>query len=121
VVGNTGRWIEVNLSTQTLTAYEGDAALNTFPVSSGKWSTPTLPGTFHVYIKLRIARMVGFDYDTPDVPYVMYYDGNYGIHGAYWHNSFGTPVSHGCVNLRVPDAAWLFNFASVGTQVKIHY
>lgn len=117
----TGRWIEVNLTNQTLTAWQGDTAVNTFLISSGKWSTQTLPGTFHIYIKLRYARMVGYDYDTPDVPNTMYYDGNFAIHGAYWHNSFGTPVSHGCVNMRVPDSAWLFDWASIGTLVQIHY
>jgi lipoprotein-anchoring transpeptidase ErfK/SrfK len=120
-VSNGSRWIEVNLTNQTLTAWDGNVAVNTFLVSSGKWSTQTLPGTFHIYLKLRTARMVGPDYDTPDVPYTMYYDGDFAIHGAYWHNSFGTPVSHGCVNLSVPNAAWLFDWASVGTTVKIHY
>jgi lipoprotein-anchoring transpeptidase ErfK/SrfK len=120
-VANGSRWIEINLSTQTLTAWQGDVAVNSFLVSSGKWNTQTLPGTFHIYLKLRVARMVGYDYDTPDVPYTMYYDGNFAIHGAYWHNNFGTPVSHGCVNLSVPNAAWLFDWASIGTTVKIHY
>ncbi len=117
----TGRWIEVNLTSQTLTAWQGDTPVNTFVISSGKWSTQTLPGTFHIYIKLRTARMIGLDYDTPDVPNTMYYDGDFAIHGAYWHNSFGVPVSHGCVNMRVPDSAWLFDWASIGTLVKIHY
>ncbi|MBM4425206.1 MAG: L,D-transpeptidase [Chloroflexi bacterium] len=113
--------MDVNLSTQTLTAYEGSVPINTFIISSGKRSTPTITGSFHIYIKARTARMRGPDYDTPDVPYVMYFSGDYGIHGAYWHNSFGTPVSHGCVNMRVGDAAWLFDFASFGMLVKVHY
>lgn len=117
----TGRWIEVNLTSQTLTAWQGETPVNTFAISSGKWSTQTLPGTFHIYIKLRTARMIGIDYDTPDVPNTMYYDGDFAIHGAYWHNSFGVPVSHGCVNMRVPDSAWLFDWASIGTLVQIHY
>lgn len=120
-VGNGERWIEVNLTNQTLTAWEGTTAVNTFLVSSGKPGHLTLPGTFHIYIKLRYAHMIGPDYDTPDVPNTMYYDGDFAIHGAYWHNSFGTPVSHGCVNLNVPNSAWLFDWASVGTTVKIHY
>jgi lipoprotein-anchoring transpeptidase ErfK/SrfK len=120
-VSDDGRWIEINLTRQTLTAWDGTTPVNTFLVSSGKWSTQTLPGTFHIYIKLRYAHMVAPDYDTPDVPYTMYYDGNFAIHGAYWHNMFGTPVSHGCVNLSVPNAAWLYSWASIGTTVKIHY
>jgi lipoprotein-anchoring transpeptidase ErfK/SrfK len=49
----------------------------------------------------------------------MYYEGNYGIHGAFWHRRFGTPVSHGCVNVAVNHARWLFDWASVGTAVVI--
>jgi lipoprotein-anchoring transpeptidase ErfK/SrfK len=51
----------------------------------------------------------------------MYFYGGYAIHGAYWHNNFGTPMSHGCVNLSLPDARWFFNWASVGTKVVSHY
>jgi len=50
----------------------------------------------------------------------MYYDGDYGIHGAYWHDNFGTPMSHGCINMGLREAEWLFNFAQVGTWVHIH-
>lgn len=63
--------------------------------------------------------MRGEDYDVPNVPYVMYYDRGYGIHGAYWHNNFGTPVSHGCVNLAPNHAKWLFDWAEVGTKVVV--
>ena len=52
--------------------------------------------------------MVGPDYEQPNVPYVMYFYGAYSLHGAYWHNDFGRPRSHGCVNLPVADAKWLF-------------
>lgn len=61
--------------------------------------------------------MVGADYDTPDVPWTMYFSGDFGIHGTYWHNSFGAPVSHGCVNMRVAEAEALFAWADVGTAV----
>jgi lipoprotein-anchoring transpeptidase ErfK/SrfK len=64
--------------------------------------------------------MRGADYDLPNVPYVMFYQGNYAIHGAYWHYQFGTPVSHGCVNVAVNHASWLFDWASVGTPVVIN-
>jgi lipoprotein-anchoring transpeptidase ErfK/SrfK len=63
--------------------------------------------------------MQGQDYDVPDVPYTMYYSGNYAIHGAYWHNQFGTPVSHGCVNVAVDHAEWLFNWTALGTPVIV--
>ncbi|MGE5251028.1 MAG: L,D-transpeptidase, partial [Bacteroidota bacterium] len=57
----------------------------------------------------------------PNVPYTMYFYKGYGLHGTYWHNNFGTPMSHGCVNLRIEDSKWLYNFASVGTTVNVHY
>ena len=60
-------------------------------------------------------------YYLRDVPYVMYFYRGYGLHGAYWHNNFGTPMSHGCVNLSVDDARWLYEWASVGTKVVTHY
>jgi lipoprotein-anchoring transpeptidase ErfK/SrfK len=63
--------------------------------------------------------MTGADYDTPDVPWTMYYSGGFAIHGAYWHNNFGTPVSHGCVNLRVPEAKALYEWAPMGTEVVV--
>lgn len=64
--------------------------------------------------------MTGPDYYLPDVPYTMYFYKGYGIHGTYWHDNFGTPMSHGCVNMRTSEAAWLFDFASVGTLVNVH-
>jgi lipoprotein-anchoring transpeptidase ErfK/SrfK len=65
--------------------------------------------------------MAGADYYTPDVPWTMYFYSGYAIHGAYWHNNWGTPVSHGCVNLPVPEAEWFFYFADVGTPVNVQY
>lgn len=113
-------WFDVDLSEQRMYAYEGDTLVRTFIVSTGTWQTPTLTGRFKVWIKLRSAPMSGPGYYLPDVPYIMYYDGDYGIHGTYWHNNFGVPMSHGCVNLSIPDAEWAYNFAAVGTVVNIH-
>jgi lipoprotein-anchoring transpeptidase ErfK/SrfK len=113
------RWIEVNLKKQQLIAWEGDNAVFKATVSSGKSRTPTLKGVFNVQTKLRESRMRGPGYDIPDVPYTMYYDGGYAIHGAYWHSNFGTPVSHGCINLRPKQARWLFDWAKVGTTIVI--
>ena len=89
-------------------------------VSTGKESTPTLPGIFSIESKRPLDRMRGEDYDVPDVPYAMYYDQGYAIHGAYWHRKFGTPMSHGCINVSVDHAEWLFEWASEGTTVVIH-
>ncbi|UZQ53136.1 L,D-transpeptidase [Trichothermofontia sichuanensis B231] len=114
------RWIEIDTSRQRLFAWEGDKQVYAVIVSTGKPSTPTPSGVFAIQSRHRYARMRGADYDVPDVPYTMYYSGNYAIHGAYWHNRFGTPVSHGCVNVAVDHAKWLFEWASLGTPVVVH-
>jgi lipoprotein-anchoring transpeptidase ErfK/SrfK len=113
-------WIQVDLSRQRLIAWEGNTPVYAVVVSTGKPETPTLTGVFTVQYKFQTARMQGDDYDVPDVPFTMYYDGNYAIHGAYWHHNFGTPVSHGCVNVAVDHAEWLFNWSAVGTPVIVH-
>jgi LysM repeat protein len=119
--GARGRWIDVNLSRQRLTAYEGNTPVFSALISSGLPRTPTVVGRFKIYTKLTSTRMRGPGYDLPGVPYTMYFYKGYGIHGTYWHNNFGHPMSHGCVNMRTQDAAWLFNWASVGTPVVTHY
>ncbi|NPV75914.1 MAG: L,D-transpeptidase [Anaerolineae bacterium] len=114
------RWIEVVLSQQTLYAYEGDQLINSFIISSGTWMYPTVTGNFQIYAKYRYSTMAGPDYYLPNVPYAMYFYRGYALHGTYWHNNFGTPMSHGCVNLRTDDAAWLYEWASIGTLVNVH-
>ncbi|WP_407676157.1 L,D-transpeptidase [Planktothrix mougeotii] len=114
------RWILIDLSRQRLIAWEGNQPVYAVIVSTGKADTPTRTGVFKVYTKYETTRMTGPDYDVPDVPYTMYYDGGMAIHGAYWHNLFGTPVSHGCTNVAVNHAKWLFEWASVGTPVIVH-
>lgn len=113
--------IYIDLTNQKLTAHEGETVVYEFPVSSGKpwWPTPT--GDFRIWIKLRYTRMTGGSkeggdyYSVPNVPYTMYFYNDkipkyrgYGVHGAYWHNNFGNPMSHGCVNLRPEDAEKLY-------------
>lgn len=115
------RWIDVDLSQQMVYAYSGDTVVNSFLVSTGTWMTPTVTGKYKIWIKLRYSDMSGPDYYLPNVPYVMYFYKGYGFHGTYWHNNFGTPMSHGCVNLSIPDSEWLYNFASEGTVVNVHY
>lgn len=115
-----GKWIEVDLGRQRLVAYAGDRPLLSTVVSTGKPSTPTVQGRFTIRAKLRSQRMVGPEYNLPNVPWVMYFHETYALHGTYWHNEFGRPVSHGCVNMHIPDAQWLYNWASVGTPVVIH-
>ncbi len=115
-----GRWIDVDLSDQMVYAYDGDSLENSFLVSTGTWLHPTVIGQFNIYVKYRYADMSGPGYYLPDVPYTMYFYKDYGLHGTYWHSNFGTPMSHGCVNLRTDDAAWLFDWASIGTLVNVH-
>jgi len=119
--GNGARWIDVDLTNQRVYAYEGDVVVNSFIVSTGTWMTPTVTGEYKVYVKYRSASMSGPGYYLPDVPYIMYFYKGYGLHGTYWHSNFGTPMSHGCVNLRTDEAGWLFNWASIGTVVNVHH
>ena len=114
------KWIDVDLSEQRVYAYEGNTVVNSFLVSTGTWRTPTVTGKFRIYVKYRFADMRGTGYYLQDVPYVMYFFKGYGLHGTYWHNNFGTPMSHGCVNLRTNEAGWLFNWAPTGTIVNVH-
>ena len=116
----SGRWIDVNVTTQTLSAYEGDKLVFTTKVSTGRARTPTVLGRFRIRTKLRAQAMSGPGYYLPNVPYVMYFHRGYAIHGTYWHNNFGHPMSHGCVNMRTTEAKWLYEWAPVGTLVVTH-
>ncbi len=115
------KWIDINLSRQTLTAYVGQTPVFTAIVSTGTSRTPTVVGTYSIYVKYLSTAMSGPGYYLPNVPYTMYFYRGYGIHGTYWHNNFGTLMSHGCVNMRTSDAQWLYNWAPVGTKVVTHY
>jgi lipoprotein-anchoring transpeptidase ErfK/SrfK len=105
------RWIEVILSEQALIAWQGETAVRRMIVSTGTAQTPTVTGRYSVYLKMVSTRMTGPGYDLPNVPYVLFFYAGYAIHGTYWHTNFGTPMSHGCVNLKSEDAAWLFEWA----------
>jgi lipoprotein-anchoring transpeptidase ErfK/SrfK len=118
--GIEGRWIDIDLSEQMLYANDGATRVAAFQVSTGISLYPTEVGQFRIYVKYPFADMSGSDYFLPDVPFVMYYSGDFGIHGTYWHHNFGTPMSRGCVNMDIRDAEWLYNWASVGTLVNIH-
>ena len=113
------RWIEIRLRSQRLLAWQGNQLVYAVVVSTGKSATPTPTGIFNIQSKHPTARMQGEDYNVPDVPHVMYYSGNYGIHGAYWHRSFGIPISHGCTNVAPDHAEWLYRWAAVGTPVVV--
>ena len=115
------RWVDVDLTHQRAYAYQGTQVVRSFVVSTGIAAYPTVTGQYHVYVKYRYADMRGVGWYLPNVPYVQYFYKGYGLHGTYWHHNFGTPMSHGCVNFKTEDAAWLFDFTSVGTLVNIHY
>lgn len=117
------RWIEVDLSDQLLRAWDGGSLFLETKVSSGLPGTPTPTGEFRVWVKLRATKMEGgqgrYYYNLPNVPFVMYFENDkvpgwrgYGLHGTYWHNDFGTPRSHGCVNLPTPVAERIYYWAS---------
>ena len=120
IVDTEGHWIDIDLSDQMLYAYEDQELVDSFLVSTGTYLHPTITGQYHIYVKYYATDMRGDGYYLPDVPYTMYFYSGYGIHGTYWHNNFGTPMSHGCVNMRTSDAEWLFNWSSIGTLVNIH-
>lgn len=121
VTGYGGKWIDVDLTYQLLRAYVGQTLVFQTFVSTGLPATPTVVGTYRVYAKYVSAPMSGPGYYLPNVPYIMYFYRGYALHGTYWHSNFGRPMSHGCVNLSVADAEWLFNWAEVGTPVVVHH
>ncbi|MFO7323521.1 MAG: L,D-transpeptidase family protein [Chloroflexota bacterium] len=114
-----GRSIVVSTADQRIYAYEDGKLVRTHLVSTGLPQTPTVLGDYRIYVKHVATDMRGPGYYLPQVPYTMYFYQGYGIHGTYWHNSFGRPMSHGCVNLPVDEAKWFFDFADVGTLVRV--
>jgi hypothetical protein len=116
------RWIDVDLASQVLTAYEGDRPVFATLVSTGKGRgeqpTATPTGTSRVWVKLRTTDMTNLEdedasryYAIEDVPWVMFFHNGVGLHGAFWHRSFGHVRSHGCVNMTPLDAEKLFQWA----------
>jgi len=115
-----GKWIEIDLSEQRLYAHEGQSTVFNALVSTGTRYYPTVVGRFRIYAKYQSTHMSGPGYSLPNVPWTMYFYRGYAIHGAYWHNNFGTPMSHGCVNMKIPDSKWLYQWAPKGTLVVVH-
>lgn len=120
----TQKLITVDLGKQMLYAWDGGRVVFQSPVSTGMRYTPTVRGSFKILRKVPVQDMRGSyppypPYYTKNVPNVMYFYGAYAIHGAYWHNSFGYRVSHGCVNLPIAASAWVYSFADIGTRVEV--
>lgn len=133
------KWIEVSISQQTLWAYQGDALIHQSLVSTGLAPNLTELGMFHIRLKYpeqdlggftdATGEVIGFDdapegttpYLVEDVPHVMYFNMDAeALHGTYWHENFGQPMSHGCVNLTLDVAEWLYGWAPLGTGVWVH-
>ena len=120
----TDKLITVDIGKQRLYAWEGGQILKEFRVSTGMRYTPTVKGSFKIRSKIEKQDMKGKfppyePYFIKDVPNVMYFYGAYAIHGTFWHNKFGTRASHGCVNLPVADAKWVYDWAPTGTRVEV--
>ncbi len=116
-IGERDRWIHVDLSEQTLVAYEGNEPVFATLVSTGRAGYGTPTGTFRIQSKHVSATMDDPDspteaYSIEDVPWTMYFEGSYALHGAFWHGAFGHVRSHGCVNLAPTDARWLFQWTT---------
>jgi hypothetical protein len=118
------KWVSIDISLQYLWAYQGDQVLWQGYISTGtaKFATPT--GTYHVLSKIPSQTMEGVlggeYYNVPDVPDVMYFtDYGHALHGTYWHSNFGTPMSHGCVNLPTDVAQWMYQWSTLGMRVEI--
>ena len=116
---NGERWIDINVTKQTLVAYDGEKAVFATLVSTGEAglgdpesSKSTIRGIFRVDRKHITAKMssneIGERFELNDIPFVQYFEGGYALHAAYWHDDFGVPKSHGCINLSPDDARRLF-------------
>lgn len=121
-----GRWIEVNLFEQTMAVYQDHQLVFATLIASGMEPFYTQPGLFPIYEKKETGPMAGaFEADRSDfyylqdVPFTMYYDKARALHAAYWRHSLGFPQSHGCVNLSIIDAHWLFDWAQIGDWVYV--
>ena len=120
---NVDKKIYVDLTNQRLYAYEGDKLVYNFLVSTGKWG-PTPTGVFNIWGKFRFTKMSGGStllhtyYYLPNVPYAMFFSNDqvaasrgFSLHGTYWHNNFGHPMSHGCVNMKTSEAALIYEWS----------
>ena len=112
-VSSDEKWIEIDLSDQRLKAWQGSSLFLESLISSGLWNK-TPPGEYRIWYKIKYTKMEGgvkgqrSYYYLPNVPFAMFFYGDYSIHGTYWHNNFGNRMSHGCVNTPTPVAEQLF-------------
>lgn len=121
----TEKLITVDTAKQRMHIWEGGIEQRVIIVSTGMYYTPTVKGNFRIQKKIEMQDMRGSfppykPYYIKDVPHVMYFYGAYAIHGTHWHTKFGTRQSHGCVNLSIADAKWVYDWANVGTRVVVY-
>jgi hypothetical protein len=122
-----GRWIEVNLTEQNLVIYKNEKPIFATLVSTGRERGWTAAGSFTIYHIMEQYGLLSPDpnsignYYLEDVPHILFYQGSWALHGAYWHDAFGTPNSHGCVNLSLADAHWLYDWAKAGDRVFLDW
>lgn len=124
-LNRNGKWIEVDLSAQTLQSHTMHDSTRSFVISSGKATHSTPTGTFAITKKLPVRLLSGTvreeSWRIPGVPWIMVFrSGGFYIHAAYWHTDFGNAVSHGCVTLAPDDAEWLYDWTPLDTPVWIH-
>jgi LysM repeat protein len=115
----SGKEIIVDLSDSRVYAYENGVLVRNVLVSTGLPATPTVQGDFTVNRKYAAQTMTGPGYYLPNVPYVLYFYAGYALHGTYWHENWGQPMSHGCVNMPTPEAEWIYYWADMGTPVRV--
>ncbi len=124
------KWVDISLADNSVTAYiGGKVAGGPYYMVPGAPDTPTVTGTFHVYLKYDVQTMRGENadgtkYETEGVPWVTYFTGSYAMHGAPWRSSFGWSGyggSHGCVNMPVDAAKFIYDWTDMGDTVVVHY
>jgi hypothetical protein len=124
-------WIDVSIANQTLVAYEGMTPVYATLVSTGEaglddpeTTKSTVTGEFRIFAKHLTTTMssevVGEEFQLKDIPYVQYFQEGYALHAAYWHDDFGIPRSHGCINLAPEDARWLFDWTEPRVPQRWH-
>ncbi len=111
-IGGAERWVGVSLARQTAVAYEGDRPVFAALIASGLPGTPTVQGIFRTWLRLETGKMSGPGYYLEDVTWTCYFYSGYSLHTAYWHDKFGSPRSHGCVNMSPYDAWWVFQWSA---------
>ena len=113
-IGAAERWVGVCLAEQTAIAYEGDRPVYAALIASGLPGTPTVQGIFRTWLRLETGKMSGPGYYLEDVTWTCYFYSGYSLHTAYWHDAFGKPRSHGCVNMSPHDAWWVYRWSAPG-------